>query len=105
VRPRLPCQIPISHLYWTKFSLTQAYTMATTVNIHDAKTHLSRLVDEVASGAEIIIAKAGKPMARLTPLSRPVRKKKLGLLRGRIKVSDRFNAPLDDETMAMFEGS
>jgi prevent-host-death family protein len=62
--------------------------MATTVNIHDAKTHLSRLVDEVASGAEIIIAKAGKPMARLTPLSAPVRKKRLGLLKGRIKVPD-----------------
>jgi len=79
--------------------------MATTVNIHDAKTHLSRLVDEVASGAEIIIAKAGKPMARLAPLSTPVRKKKLGLLKGRIKVPDSFNAPLDDDTMAVFEGS
>lgn len=79
--------------------------MATTVNIHDAKTHLSRLVDEVASGAEIIIAKAGKPMARLSPLSTPVHKKQLGLLKGRIKVPDNFNAPLDDETMAVFEGS
>ena len=79
--------------------------MATTVNIHDAKTHLSRLVDEVASGAEIIIAKAGKPMARLTPLSAPVRKKQLGLLKGRIRVPDGFNAPLDDETMTVFEGS
>lgn len=78
--------------------------MATTVNIHDAKTHLSRLVDEVASGAEIIIAKAGKPMARLMPLSAPVRKKQLGLLKGRIKVPNGFNAPLDAETMAVFEG-
>jgi prevent-host-death family protein len=78
--------------------------MATTVNIHDAKTHLSRLVDEVASGAEIIIAKAGKPMARLMPLSAPVRKKQLGLLKGKIKVPDGFNASLDDETIAMFEG-
>lgn len=51
----------------------------TTVNIHEAKTHLSRLVDEVAAGAEIIIAKAGKPMARLTPILPPVRKKHLGL--------------------------
>jgi prevent-host-death family protein len=78
--------------------------MATTVNIHDAKTHLSRLVDEVASGAEIIIAKAGKPMARLTPLSAPIRKKQLGLLKGKIRVPDGFNAPLDNETMTMFEG-
>ena len=76
----------------------------TTVNIHEAKTHLSRLVDEVAAGAEIIIAKAGKPMARLTPISAPIRKKQLGLLKGKIKVPDDFNAPLDDETLPAFEG-
>ena len=49
----------------------------TTINIHEAKTHLSRLVDEVAAGAEIIIAKAGKPMARLAPIAAPARKKNL----------------------------
>ena len=76
----------------------------TTVNIHEAKTHLSRLVDEVAAGAEIIITKAGKPMARLAPISAPIRKKRLGLLKGKIKVPDDFNAPLDDKTMAAFEG-
>jgi prevent-host-death family protein len=76
----------------------------TTVNIHEAKTHLSRLVDEVAAGAEIIIAKAGKPMARLTPISKPIRKKRLGLLKGKVKVPDDFNAPLDDETLSSFEG-
>lgn len=76
----------------------------TTVNIHEAKTHLSRLVDEVAAGAEIIIAKAGKPMARLTPISMPIRRKRLGLLKGKIKVPDDFNAPLDDETLSAFEG-
>jgi prevent-host-death family protein len=76
----------------------------TTVNIHEAKTHLSRLVDEVAAGAEIIIAKAGKPMARLTSIATPVRKKNLGLLKGKVKVPDDFNAPLDDETLASFEG-
>jgi prevent-host-death family protein len=76
----------------------------TTINIHEAKTHLSRLVDEVAAGAEIIIAKAGKPMARLTPIAAPVRKKQLGLLKGKIKVPDNFNAPLDDDTLATFEG-
>jgi prevent-host-death family protein len=76
----------------------------TTVNIHEAKTHLSRLVDEVAAGAEIIIAKAGKPMARLAPISTPIRQKRLGLLKGRIKVPDDFNAPLDDEILSAFEG-
>ncbi len=78
--------------------------MATTVNIHEAKTHLSRLVDEVAAGAEIIIAKAGKPMARLAPISAPVRKKRLGLLKGKIKMPEDFNAPLDEDTLATFEG-
>ena len=78
--------------------------MAKTVNIHEAKTHLSRLIDEVAAGAEIIIAKAGKPMARLSPISVPARKKHLGLLKGRIKIADDFNMPLDDAALGLFEG-
>jgi prevent-host-death family protein len=69
--------------------------MAITVNIREAKTHLSRLVDEVAAGTEIIIAKAGEPVARLAPLSAPARKKQFGLLTGKIKVPDDFNAPGD----------
>ena len=78
--------------------------MANTVNIHEAKTHLSRLIDEVAAGAEIIIAKAGKPMARLSPISAPATKKHLGLLNGRIKVAEDFNTPLDDAVLGLFEG-
>jgi prevent-host-death family protein len=76
----------------------------TIINIHEAKTHLSRLVEEVAAGAEITIAKAGKPMARLAPISRRVRKKNLGLLKGKIKVPDDFNAALDEETLSAFQG-
>jgi prevent-host-death family protein len=80
--------------------------MATLVfNIHDAKTNLSRIVDDVAAGAEVIIAKAGKPMARLVPIEIAARSKKLGLLKGKIKVADDFNAPLDDDTRGLFEGS
>ncbi len=78
--------------------------MSNIINIHVAKTHLSRIVDEVAAGAEVIIAKAGKPMARLTPLIGVRREKKLGLLKGKIKVSDDFNAPLPADVMADFEG-
>ncbi|HTV80761.1 MAG TPA: type II toxin-antitoxin system prevent-host-death family antitoxin [Steroidobacteraceae bacterium] len=74
------------------------------VNIHEAKTHLSRLVEQAAAGTEIIIARAGKPMARLMPLSRPAARKHLGLLKGKIRISDDFNAPLDEETMAAVEG-
>jgi len=78
--------------------------MSKPINIHEAKTHLSRLVEQAAAGREIIIAKAGKPLARLVPLALPVRAKKLGLLKGQIKVPDNFNEPLDKETLALFEG-
>ena len=75
------------------------------INIHDAKTHFSRLVDQAAAGEEIIIAKAGKPVARLVPLA-PAEKKPrvLGMLRGMITVSDDFDAPLPDDLLALFEG-
>lgn len=78
--------------------------MGTVINIHEAKTHLSRIVEEVAAGAEVIIAKAGKPMARLVPLASTPRTKTLGLLRGRVKVPDDFNAPLPDEVLDQFAG-
>ncbi|MFZ1099506.1 MAG: type II toxin-antitoxin system Phd/YefM family antitoxin [Steroidobacteraceae bacterium] len=78
--------------------------MSNIINIHEAKTHLSRIVDEVAAGAEIIIAKAGKPMARLSPISASAKPKKLGQLKGRIKVPDDFNAPLDEEILGQFAG-
>ncbi len=78
--------------------------MSNIINIHEAKTHLSRIVDEVAAGAEVIIAKAGKPMARLIPMAAVRRPKKLGLLKGKIKVPDDFNAPLPEDVIASFEG-
>ena len=78
--------------------------MSTIINIHEAKTHLSRIVDEVAAGAEVIIAKSGKPLARLSPIREPEKKKKLGQLKGKIKVPDDFNAPLPDDVLADFEG-
>lgn len=78
--------------------------MSKPINIQEAKTHLSRLVEQAAAGREIVIAKAGKPLARLVPLALPVRTKKLGLLKGQIKVPDNFNAPLDEATLALFEG-
>ncbi|HET9106599.1 MAG TPA: type II toxin-antitoxin system prevent-host-death family antitoxin [Steroidobacteraceae bacterium] len=78
--------------------------MTKVLNIHEAKTHLSRIVEEVAAGKEVIIAKAGKPMARLCPVTPSVKKKRLGLLKGRIRVAEDFNAPLPDEVLARFEG-
>jgi len=77
--------------------------MTKTINIHEAKTHLSRIVDEVAAGREVIIAKAGKPMARLSPLTGVARPKTLGLLKGKLAVPDDFNRPLSDAELAEFE--
>lgn len=79
--------------------------MTTTVNIHAAKTQLSRLVEQAASGDEIVIAKAGKPVAKLGPLSAARRnKRRLGLLSGRLKVPDDFDAPLPSEVLDAFAG-
>lgn len=75
-----------------------------TVNIHHAKTHLSRLVDQAARGREIVIARAGKPVARLVPLTPAPRRKRLGLLKGRLRIPGEFNAPLPDSILNLFEG-
>ena len=75
-----------------------------TINIHEAKTHLSRLLEQVAVGEEIVIAKAGKPIARLVPLEAPPKKRQLGLLKGKLNVADDFDAPLTDDELTLFEG-
>ena len=75
------------------------------VNIYEAKTHLSRLADEAAQGADIIIARAGKPIARLSRVQPSNKKRKLGLLDGQFKIPDDFNAPLPPELLALFEGT
>ena len=75
-----------------------------TVNIHEAKTHLSRLVEEVSQGDEVIIAKAGKPVARLVAVTKARRRRKLGALAGRFSVPPDFDAPLPEELIDGFEG-
>ncbi|MCD6706302.1 MAG: type II toxin-antitoxin system Phd/YefM family antitoxin [Thiobacillus sp.] len=75
-----------------------------TINIHEAKTHLSRLLEQVAVGEEIVIAKAGKPIARLVPLEAPPKKRQLGLLKGKLNVPDDFDAPLTGDELTLFEG-
>jgi prevent-host-death family protein len=75
-----------------------------TVNIHAAKTQLSRLVDAAARGEEIIIAKAGKPAARLGPLAASQQTRRLGILAGKLHVPEDFDAPLPDEVIEAFEG-
>ena len=74
------------------------------VNIHQAKTHLSRLLLRVAGGEEITIARAGVPVARLVAVEPPRTPRPLGMYRGEFKVPEDFDAPLPDEVLALFEG-
>jgi len=74
------------------------------INVHDAKTHFSRLLDRAQEGEEFVIAKAGKPVARLGPLAAHARRRRLGLLDGKFRIPDDFNAPLPDDVIAAFEG-
>ena len=72
------------------------------INIHQAKTHLSRIIEEVAAGKEVIIGKGGRPMARLVPLAPPVKAKKLGTLKSKIRIPANFNDPLPADMLAAF---
>ncbi len=67
------------------------------VNIHEAKTQLSKLIDRTSAGEEIVIAKHGKPVARLIPYHQVVTKREPGSLRGKIKIGKDFDAPLPDD--------
>jgi prevent-host-death family protein len=73
------------------------------VNVHEAKTHLSRLLARVATGEEVVISKAGRPVARLIPIDRASVPRVPGADRGKIFIADDFDAPLPAETLAAFE--
>ncbi len=75
----------------------------TQVNIHQAKTHLSRLLARVAAGEEIVIAKAGKPIARLVPVEGPAQDRVAGGDEGQVWIADDFDAPLPEEVLREFE--
>jgi prevent-host-death family protein len=74
------------------------------INLHEAKTQFSRLVDAAANGEVIIIAKAGKPAARLGPIPPPKPPRRFGVLKDKIRISEDFDAPLPDDVIARFEG-
>jgi prevent-host-death family protein len=75
-----------------------------TVNIHAAKTQLSRLLEAATAGEDVIIARAGKPVARLVPITAIPTKRRLDLLAGKLRVSPNFDDPLPDDVLADFEG-
>jgi prevent-host-death family protein len=75
------------------------------INVHEAKTNFSRLLQRVEAGEEITIARAGVPVARLVPIEPKMAKRKLGIDRGRIWIADDFDAPLPDDILAGFLGT
>ena len=86
---------------WVRFGLGKIMGM---VDIDEAKTDLSRLIKEVATGGEVVIAKAGKPLARLVPIAKTRKKRQLGLLAGKLCIPKDFDAPLPDYVLDVFEG-
>lgn len=75
-----------------------------TVNIYEAKTTLSKLVDLASTGTDVVIARAGKPVARLTSLKKDKRPIQFGALKGKGWIADDFDAALPEELLAQFEG-
>ncbi|MCA0242575.1 MAG: type II toxin-antitoxin system Phd/YefM family antitoxin [Proteobacteria bacterium] len=75
-----------------------------TVNIYDAKTRLSQLVDEAAAGDDVVVSRNGKPVARITQLAPPKRQVRFGVLKGKLSIAPDFDAPLPADVLAGFEG-
>ena len=71
--------------------------MSETVNIYEAKTRLSQLVDRAAKGDDIVIARAGRPLVRLVAYRSPAAVRKPGRMRGRVRIASDFDAPLPDD--------
>ena len=76
----------------------------TTVNIHEAKTHLSRLIEQAARGEPVIIAKAGKPIVKLVPVDAPAKPRRIGFMAGEIQVPDDFDTMGQGEIERLFYG-
>lgn len=77
----------------------------TTVSVHEAKTHLSRLLKQVQAGREIIIENNRRAVARLVPMARPAKGRRIGLLKGKVALDERFFEPLPDDELAAWEGN
>jgi prevent-host-death family protein len=75
-----------------------------TYNIHEAKTQLSKLLEQVARGDDVLIARAGVPVARLVPVEPPATARVLGTEAGRLHVADDFDAPLPPDVLTSFSG-
>jgi len=78
--------------------------MAVTYNMHEAKTQLSKLAERAANGEEILIARNGKPLAKLGPLDEPREPRRFGFWKGKVQIGDDFDDPLPPEIQRYFEG-
>ena len=74
------------------------------VNIHDAKTHFSKLINQALTGEDVIIARDGKPIVRLVPYAEEIQTRRGGQFQGLIQISEDFDAPLPDELLKQFYG-
>lgn len=77
----------------------------TVINIHEAKTHLSRLIEQVRAGTQVVIAKAGTPLVKITAIDAPAQHQRIGFLAGAISVPDDFDRLGSDAIAAMFDGA
>ena len=99
---RMPPAQKVARKTGPKFNPALGPRVTKTVNLHAAKTHLSSLVEEAAAGTEVVIAKAGKPVARLMPLVKNNFASTLGMFKGQTSMSDDFDAPLPPEILKGF---
>jgi prevent-host-death family protein len=76
---------------------------AKTINVHEAKTHFSKLLGRVEQGEEIVIARAGRPVARLSPVTATSTRRVLGSARGQVWIAEDFDAPLAEDVLSDFE--
>jgi prevent-host-death family protein len=93
--------------FWRGFLIskkinTKDFKMAIQVNIQEAKSNLSKLINQVIAGEEVIVAKSGKPVAKIVPIENPTQNRKPGSAKGKLTISDDFDAPLPDEILKGF---
>jgi len=94
---------PVTDSVTTRDTLARLAKVSDPVNMHEAKTELSRLVERALRGEEVIIARAGVPVVRLVPVLNPA-KRKLGQWRGQLQMSETFDEPLDRQDLDAWDG-
>ena len=92
----------VKDLVYIKRNITEVPKMTIQVNIYEAKSKLSKLINQVIAGEEVIVAKSGKPVAKIVPFEKPTQNRKPGSAKGKLIISDDFDAPLPDDILKGF---